>query len=67
MTNMSLTFRNNKDPIPWIEEQRYIEMCLRQFSNNGDKCGIVEKVFKYYFNLSVFFNSWGKDFLQAQF
>ena len=65
MTNMSLTFRKNKDHIPWIEEQRYIEMCLRQFSNNGYKCGIVDKVFKHYFNLSVFFNSGGKDFLHV--
>ena len=35
-TNLSCTFNNNLDLVPWIGEEPYIQMLIWYFSNNLD-------------------------------
>ena len=50
-TNMSPTFNQDQDLVPWIGGQLYIEMLNLYFSNIPDICGYVEKLSEQHFNV----------------
>ena len=55
-TNLSPTFDKDKDFVPWIGGQLYIEMWIQYFSNNPDKHDFVGKLMEQIFNVLMFSN-----------
>ena len=55
-TNLSRTFNNNLDLIPWIGEQPYTQMLIWYFSNNLDIYDYVGKLPEHNFSVWLFYN-----------
>ena len=55
-TNLSPTFIKNKDFLPWIGEQQYIAMYLRQFSRHADIRVTPGKLLELHFYASLLSN-----------
>ena len=62
-TNMSPTFNNNQDLVPWFGEQQYIEMLVQHFPNNPDISGYVWKLPELNFNEWLFSNPGDKNLI----
>ena len=60
-TNLSPTFNDNQDLVPWIGEQQYIKMLVRNFPKDPDICGYVRKFAREIFEWMFIFTSRGQD------